>query len=147
MAYNPIPTETVHTFLSSLGFQEIRTGREIVFERPNHRNPDLVIRVYTSASTGSRQVAACGKDAIRLVLLHRKDGERDQPIRPSLEKKDVRVFRTGTTEAILDRIRDRAREMYANANWIAATPVCKHCGNPCYRESTYCVRFCHKKKT
>lgn len=144
MAYNPVPTEVIHKFLSDMGFTEVHAGKEIVFERANHRLPTLVVRVYTSAMVGRKQVAGRGKDAIRLVLLHREEGKKDQPIRPSHDKKDVRVFRTGTTEAILGRIRDRARELYAVANWIAVTPPCKRCGAPCYRDSTYCVRFCHK---
>jgi hypothetical protein len=145
MAYNPVSSEIIHAHLAEMGFTESTAGNEVVFERANHRLPSLVVRVYTSAVVGSKQVAACGKDAIRLVLLHRVEGQKDQPLRPSIDKKDVRVFRTGTTEAILGRVTARARELYVTANWIHGTAACKKCGAPCYRESTYCVRFCHKK--
>ena len=146
MAYNPVPSDVIHAHLTQMGFTEGTAGNEIIFERANHRLPSLVVRVYTSAMVGSKQVAGRGKDAIRLVLLHRVEGKKDQPLRPSIEKKDVRVFRTGTTEAILGRITERARDLYRIANWIHATASCKKCGAPCYRNSTYCVRFCGKKK-
>jgi hypothetical protein len=147
MAYNPVPSEVIHAHLESMGFTREIAGKEVVYERTNHRLPSLIIRVYTSAMVGSSQVAECGKDAIRLVLLHRVQGHKDQPIRPSKEKKNVRVFRTGTTEAILGRITARARELYATANWIAETPPCRKCRGPCYRGSTTCVRFCWKNNS
>ena len=148
--YNPIPSYVLHDFLECMGFTKALAGGEVVYERINHNLPSLVVKVYTSAKKGSATVADRGKDAIRLVLVHRQQGEKDQPIRTRPKKKgekgraSIRVFRTGTTESILNRVRDRARELYAAANWIRMTPPCKRCGAPCYRGSTLCVRFCQK---
>jgi hypothetical protein len=140
MAYNPVPSELIHKTLADAGFKEGVAGKEVVFEIANHREPSLVVRVYTSTKVGSAQVAECGKDAIRLVLLHKAADGSTRPV-----KKGTRVFRTGTTEAILGRMMERARELYKMANYINEVPRCSKCGSPCYYESKKCVRYCWRE--
>jgi len=142
MAYNPVPSELIFKTLEDAGFTESVVGREIVYERANHRLPTLVVRVFTSAKVGRDQVAERGKDAIRVVLVYRPEGGGQT----KAVKKGKRVFRTGATEDILKRMMDRARELYTMANWMSTVPACKNCGAPCYRESKRCAAYCYFKR-
>ena len=139
MAYNPVPSEIIHSTLKVAGFVEGVAYKEVVFDRPCHNLPSLIIRVYTSASVGSSKVKGCGKDAIRVVLLYKDPQGKTHGV-----KKATKVLRTGTTEDILKRMLDRAREMYAFANWMHAAGPCK-CGAPRYYDSKKCI-VCSRKK-
>jgi len=140
MAYNPVPSETIHSTLEESGFTKAQAHNEVVYERECHRLPSLVIRVYTSAAVGSTKVKACGKDAIRVVLLYRAP----ESGTTYGVKKAKKILRTGTTEAILERMLDRAREMYAFANRMNERGPCPKCGGPRYYDSGSCVAKCWK---
>lgn len=135
--YNPVPAEVIHAALEEMGFARTTVGKEIVYERANHRLPSLFVRVFTSSHVGQVKVAAKGKDAIRIVLVYRAPDGSTRCV-----KKETRVFRVGETSDILDRIKERSRELYAMANWISTVPPCKKCGAPCYKESGKCVAYC-----
>lgn len=145
MAYNPVPSEIIHKALEDAGFEEEVAYKEVVFDRPCHRLPSLIVRVYTSASVGKAQVKACGKDAIRIVLLYKDPSGKIHGV-----MKAKKVLRTGTTEDILARMMDRAREMYRFANWMSAAGPCARCGGPRYYDSKKCVpcsrKHSHAKK-
>lgn len=141
MAFNPVPSEVIHETLEKAGFSKGVQGKEVFFERANHHLPCLKIRVYTSAKVGSSSVVECGKDAIRTVLLYT-----DKTGKTRCVKKGKRVYRTGSTADILARMLDRARELYALANWIYTAPSCKSCGAPCYHDTKKCVAYCWKNK-
>jgi hypothetical protein len=142
--FNPVPAEVLHYALLKAGFVEAREGREIVYERANHNAPCLKVRVYTSAHVGQETVAACGKDAIRTVLLYLpRNRSKGRPVK----KGSKRVFRVGTTEAIVSRMLKAARELYGFANQMAKVPGCAKCGAPCYPESRSCADYCWRPKS
>ncbi len=103
--FNPVSAESLHYALLKAGFTRSTSGREIVYERVNHNAPCLKVRVYTSAHEGKETVAECGKDAIRAVLMYTRPNGSERPVK----KGSKRVFRVGTTRAILHRMLKQAR--------------------------------------
>lgn len=139
MSYNPVDSETLFSFLDEMGFEPIPTKGEVVYARTHHKLPSLSVRVYTSCRKGSSVVKGCGKDAIRVALVYTHDTGKTFGV-----EKNKRVYRTGKTEDILNRIRERARSAYAKANAMAKKNSCG-CGAPRW-ESGNCSAFCWKKE-
>jgi hypothetical protein len=83
---------------------------EEVYERAHDRDKRYTIKVYSSIQRGASGVRGCGADAIRVVALLNASG-RVYPI-----FKSSRVYRTGSVEAVLDRMIERAREAYSVCN-------------------------------
>jgi hypothetical protein len=82
--------------------------------------------VYTSIRVGAGEARGCGEDAIRVVAFWKGD-------RASWGVyKAVRTFRTGSVEAVIERVHERARAAYGACNEHVKTgrcPICKHlCG-------------------
>lgn len=140
--FNPVPSEVIHSTLEQAGFTQGVAGKEVVYERTNHHLPSLRVRVYTSARVGSQKVAGCGKDAIRVVLVYRDSSGKDYPVGKKADRK--RVYRTGETSDILDRMLERARDQYRIANKMAKQAPCK-CGAPRWLSGN-CAEFCWKEK-
>jgi hypothetical protein len=82
------------------------------------------IIVYSSIVASA--VRGDGEDAIRVAAVYRrKDGQTRGLF------KDTRVNRTGTTEKIVDRTKERMRNAYKaiKAHWVEGR-VCRDCGAP-----------------
>lgn len=113
---------------------------EDVFEREvvvNGKSTGLSVVVFSSVVGGA--VRAKDADAIRVVL----EGKRRDGTTRGL-RKSRRVFRTGTFEGIVDRMVDRARELYA-LGLRANGERCKSCGAPLFeskRENLVCLELC-----
>lgn len=144
--FNAIPFEALNAFLTAKGFigrQPESLGlkaHEWVFERANHNDGQLMVVVYTSAVSVKGTVRWCGKDALRVALVaDLADGRRIGLARSK------RVNRCGETAAILERLYERMREMYALANQMAKGARCS-CGAPRYPDTGKCVRKCYVAK-
>ena len=87
------------------------------------------MKVYTSLSRDSAQARGCGEDAIRVCVVryyawHTTEEHMDLAgiggapggLRAHGVADFPRVYRTGSVEAVLDRMIDRAREAYAFVN-------------------------------
>lgn len=114
-----VPASAIRQRLEGAGFLLLPTGSgEEVYERAHDRDPRYTIKVYSSIRRG--EIRGCGADAIRVValltiptsptgnLLDRIGKSKVYPI-----FKSARVYRTGTVEAVLERMIERAREAYA----------------------------------
>jgi len=142
--FNPVTLAEFRDLAEGLGFSEVElSNHEIVLEREHHGDPQLVVRIYTSVSSTGATVRSKGKDAIRVVLLGRSDRVGIVGL-----KKTKRVNRAGTTQAIYDRIRSRAREMYTVCNQMHRGEHCS-CGAPRYPGTSFCVLRdkCPEKKS
>jgi len=139
--FNPVPSEVLHSALENAGFTKSLSGKEVVYDLRNHHNPSLSVRVFTSSKVGAGKVVSCGKDAIRASLVYTNSSGNTN----GTKLKFSRVNRVGTTEAIVGRMLDLAREVYRAANHIAAVGPCK-CGAPRYEDTKACMAFCWKKK-
>lgn len=93
---------------------------EDVYVKPLPEDARLAIAVYTSITHGTAR--AVGADAIRVTLLYKRQ---DGSIRGLA--KETRINRTGTIEAIIDRMVDR---IYLARNLAKSVPHCEHCRAP-----------------
>jgi hypothetical protein len=110
------------------------SAKEEIYERLHTRSSRVVVRVYSSIVND--MVRGHGEDAIRVVAFDREAG---RPLR-----KGKRVFRTGEVNAIVERTRDRMREVWGGA---LAGGCCRRCGAPLAVSKAgkaYCIDLCWK---
>jgi hypothetical protein len=112
----PVPASAIRERLAAAGFLFIVASHgEEVYQRVHDRDPRYVVKVYSSITRGAGEVRECGEDAIRVVALF-TDNRFHYPAKVIPIFKATRVHRTGSVEAVLDRMIERAREAYAACN-------------------------------
>ena len=112
----PVPASAIRSRLAAAGFRLVPAAHgEEVYERPHNIDGKYVVKVYSSIQRGADEVRECGEDAIRVVALF-ADGRHHWPARIVPIFKATRVHRTGSVEAVLDRMIERAREAYGACN-------------------------------
>jgi len=121
-----VPAAAIRSRLAAAGFLLVPATRgEEVYERTHDRDGRYSVRVYSSIPRvhgggaanggGAEEARGCGEDAIRVVALF-TDGRFHSPPLVVPIFKATRVFRTGSVEAVLDRLIERAREAYGACN-------------------------------
>lgn len=106
-----VPAAAIRDRLAAAGFKLLPANRgEEVYERAHDRDTRYTIKVYSSIQRGSEGVRRCGADAIRVVALLTASGK----VYPIF--KSARVYRTGSVEAVLERMIERSRAAYARCN-------------------------------
>jgi hypothetical protein len=106
-----VPAAAIRERLAAAGFHLLPAASgEEVYERPHDKDGRYVVKVYSSIQRGSSGVRECGEDAIRVVALL-VTPRKTYPL-----FKSKRVYRTGSVEAVLGRMIERAREGYAICN-------------------------------
>jgi hypothetical protein len=114
--YVSVPATAIRSRLAGAAFLLVAGAYgEEVYERPHDRDPRYVVRVYSSIQRGAGAARACGEDAIRVVALF-LDGKYHSPPKVVPIYTATRVHRTGSVDAVLDRMIERAREAYAACN-------------------------------
>ena len=103
-----VPASAIRERLVGAGFRLLASGGEEVYERAHDKDPRYTIKVYSSIQRGV--IRGCGADAIRVVALLTTPGK----VYPIF--KSARVYRTGTVEAVLERMIERARQAYATCS-------------------------------
>lgn len=110
-----VPATAIRSRLAAAGFNLLaQSVGEEVYER-SHRDNRYIIHVFSTIQRGAVEARDCGEDAIRVVALF-IDGKHYSPARTIPIFKATRVHRTGSVEAVLDRMIERAREAYAACN-------------------------------
>jgi len=116
--------------LTEMGFSPFfdKRWREVIYSRPVHTSPGVTVLVYTScapAPDGRVKARRAGRDAIRVCAVYAtKDGETR-----GLARAEKRVNRVGDIEDIVERMYQRAREVYG----AAMNPCrCGSCGAPMF---------------
>jgi hypothetical protein len=112
--YVEVPVDLLFARLESAGFKRVSTSGEAVFDREHDKDRRYVVRVYTSV--GVDRIRGCGRDAIRVVALFRRDAYVSVNAAAVGIYKGKRVHRSGTVEAVLERMIERARDAYAFCN-------------------------------
>jgi len=109
-----VPAAAIRERLTAAGFQLLpaRSGEE-VYERRHVKDQRYAVKVYSSIQRGATEARDCGKDAIRVVALFFPRGD-GYPT--GWAHKAKRVHRSGSVEAVLERMIERAREAYAECN-------------------------------
>lgn len=112
--YVEVSREALVGALEQAGFAPYvgRTGGELVYTRRHHRDPTMMVKVYTSLPARAGDARACGEDAIRVLLVF----ENERSGASGCLHKASRVYRTGSEQAVVERMLERARECYAEAN-------------------------------
>jgi hypothetical protein len=122
-----VPAEAIHARLRAAGFVEGRHGGEVIYARQHARCTHLSVIVYTTLPARGGDTRGLGEDAIRIVaMFERLTPGRDRPY-TKLVAKTARVFRTGSTEAVMERTIERAREAYAECNEFFKRGECFEC--------------------
>ncbi len=108
MGFVDVPAAAIRERLAAAGFLCLQADSfgEEVYERSHDKDRRYTIKVYSSIPRRALTVRKCGKDAIRVVALLTTPSK----VYPIF--KSARVYRTGTVEAVLDRMIERAREAY-----------------------------------
>jgi hypothetical protein len=97
--------------LAAAGFSPDPESRgELVFIRQHHVDSTMFVKIYTSLPLAAGDARACGKDAIRVLLIF-KNSQRSGCLH-----KTPRVYRTGSEQAVIERTLERARDAYRAAN-------------------------------
>ncbi len=106
-----VPAVSIRERLVAAGFglMEGSSGEE-VYLRIHDKDDRYAIKVYSSIQRGAGKARKCGADAIRVVGLFQPENK----VYPIFKSK--RVYRTGSVEAVLERMVERAREAYARCN-------------------------------
>lgn len=114
--------------LTEMGFSPFfdKRWREVIYSRPVHTSPGVTVLVYTScdrAGEGRVEARRVGRDAVRVCAVYAtKDGKTR-----GLARAEKRVNRVGKIEDIVERMYQRAREVYG----AAVNPCrCGSCGAP-----------------
>jgi hypothetical protein len=100
--FQPVPLDEFLSVFQPAGFQPSMSGREIVLVRSHERDPDLLIKIYTSIQSGQEESRDSGEDAIRVCLVYKGKGR----------GKTKRVNRVGDPKSTVLRALDRARDMW-----------------------------------
>ena len=112
--------------------------RERVFYRFIDDLENYRLKVYTTIVGAEVRIA--GKDAIRVCTVYHNRRNEVKGV-----GSEVRVNRTGDTEAIAERMLTRMRKAWVDAH--TAVPKC-HCGAPLFLSTNgnmVCAEFCWKK--
>jgi hypothetical protein len=111
--YFAMPAETLEKWLVDNKFERTVQYREVVYVRKSQKNPDVVIKVYTSIRDGASNVRNSGRDAIRVCSVF-DNGRKSFGI-----GKFPPVFRVTSVESVLGRLKDRIMDAAKRANeWI-----------------------------
>jgi len=156
MAYDPANiahrAELAHQLRAMLGTAgfvpcEAAASREEVYRRPHHRDPRVLVKVYTTIEGGA--VRAKDADAIRVCAVYQTTDPKSGEVQYlPISKAQARVFRTGSIEdqgkrpGIVTRTLHRMREVYGAAT---TGDHCRHCGAPTgvsKRGKVYCLDRC-----
>ena len=106
-----VPADAIRQRLAAAGFELMEgASSEEVYLRIHDKDDRYAIKVYSSIQRGAQRARKCGADAIRVVALFQPQDK----VYPLF--KSARVYRTGTVEAVLERVMERARAAYARCN-------------------------------
>ena len=101
-----VSRETLEGFLVSKHFTRTVQGTEVVYIFSHLLDKNVKIKVYTSLRDGASQARACGKDAIRVVTAFESE------TKSFGVGKFPKILRTGSEQAVLDRLYARIQEAY-----------------------------------
>jgi len=104
--YVPVSAQSIENLLSSKGFTRTVQNREVVYVFAHKMDPSVKVKVYTSLRVGADMARGCGQDAIRVCTVFEND-QKSFGI-----GKFPKVLRTGSEQAVLTRLLERAREAY-----------------------------------
>lgn len=113
MSYVQVPREQFVAALAAAGFAPDPDQQgELAMIRQHDKDPTMYVKIFTSLPLNGGDVRGCGADAIRVVLIFKNP----RTGRSGGLWKSPRVLRTGTSEAVIERTIQRAREAWSEGN-------------------------------
>lgn len=119
-----LDANVLEQFLRECGFSRAVQGNEIVYVRANKYHASVKVKVYTSIRAGQDHARGCGEDAIRVVAAY-EGTKAIEPRRGAAPSKSFgiykaqKILRTGSQEAIIERLHERMREAYQfTSEWL-----------------------------
>jgi hypothetical protein len=137
MAFTWIAAASFDELLRRKGFQMGVEGSEVIYEYGYEADPRFKVRIYTSLTVGAEHCRGVGEDAIRVCAIF--VGAKTYGL-----GRTRRVNRTGKAERVLERMIDRANDMYRVIERAAAWGLCA-CGSPRWADSGRCASRCKDK--
>lgn len=110
--YVEVSREALVGALERAGFTPYPSRGELVYARKHHLDPTMLVKVYTSLPLQAGDARGCGEDAIRVLLVF----ENERTKASGCLYKASRVYRTGSEQAVVERVLERARECYREGN-------------------------------
>jgi hypothetical protein len=104
--YVEVSREALESFLVSKRFERTLQGSEVVYVFNHLVDKNVKVKVYTSLRDGARLARGCGEDAIRVVTVF-DNGSKSFGV-----GKFPKVLRTGSEQAVLDRVYSRIQDAY-----------------------------------
>lgn len=109
-----IPSQDIENWLESKKFQRSVVRNEIVYTRASTRNPNVLLKVYTSIRVGSDSVRGAGRDSIKACVIF--DNQKGKSFGIG---KFPPVLRVVSVESTIKRLEERIREAAKRGNeWI-----------------------------
>jgi hypothetical protein len=124
---------TNHSFMEEY---DERSGEKVLY-RPHPKG--VRVQVWTSVDRASGMARSVGDDAIRVCAVYRTRDGVDRGI-----LRTTRVNRVGDVDAIVGRVVERARTVWADVN---TAPRCNRCGAPTFTSKAgnqVCAEVCWK---
>jgi hypothetical protein len=110
-----VPAAALRSRLAAAGFRLLPAARggdtEEVYERAHDRDGRYTVRVYSAIPREGKALLPPSQSAIRVEAFVEESARGRHPIFEA-----ARVPSTGSAEAVLDRVIDRAREAYQACN-------------------------------
>jgi hypothetical protein len=100
--YCPVQAHSIDRLLVRLKFSSSTCGREVVYERRSVRNPNVMIKVYSSVAVNGSQVRQAGRDSLKVCVVFSAPGGRSFGI-----GKFPPIPRVNSEESVLRRLRER----------------------------------------
>lgn len=114
-----ITATRIEGYLAAKGFSRTVRNHEVTYVRHGNRCPALWVAVYTTISDGCVSGRGCGQDAIRVCVFYDDGRGRSFGV-----GKFPHIKRTGSEEAILDRLQERILAAYDRAaEWLEQHPL------------------------
>jgi hypothetical protein len=109
--YVEVPREVFEAAMTEAGFKEEGKRGQLMFVRRHHRNPELMVKIYSSIPRNASEARDCGEDSIVVCAVY--EPPFPQRSRPLYRQ---RVFRVTSPEGVMERTLERAREAYGTLN-------------------------------
>lgn len=113
--YVHVPPSAFISRLTAMGFSPVELPGvfELVYQRRHHRHNHRLVRIFTTIDSRGDYIRGKGSDAIRVVGLTEPPGMEGKTFPVGESFKILRAGSNGA-EGVLDRVHERAREVYAS---------------------------------
>ena len=112
--YVAVPAQDLEQFLQAKGFGRTVQRNEVVYVRASKRDPNVLLKIYTSIHDGNSVVRAAGRDAIRVCTVWDNQHGKSFGI-----GKFPPIMRVYSVQSVLNRLLERIQQAAKRGNeWL-----------------------------